>query len=403
MGIAYRSVLKDIGMGGVSVDSVTITSYPDTTIYFAGDKLDLSGLVVYAEIGSLSGDVTNDCTFTPADGDILTASTNKITVKYGNEKLDIPITIVMPTAITITSQPTKTTYKTDEPLNFTGLIVTANNSEAGLSTDVTSACTFNPAEGTVLDEEKTYTILVSYGSLSASFDVLCQNLPAWDERGLNYNSWETIQTYIKEGLFSTVASVGQTKSIVVNGITYQMQVAGINDGTGAAGTYYPAKTVDFIATNILPDRSTMNSSATNSGGWNGCALRTYLNSTVFNLLPFDVRSIIIEKTHMRTAGGGSTNFVSASDKLWLPTYFEIFGNYTDRSRETEANNKQYPVFSSQSGRQRPTPSGYTYEWWTSTPTTDRADSFCTVTGSGTSDRELSNHNLCNAIICFRIG
>lgn len=346
MGIAYRSVLKDIGTGGISVDSVTITNYPNTTTYMVGDKLNLSGLAVYAEIGSLSGDVTNDCTFTPADGDTITASTTKVTVKYGSEKLDIPLTVVTPTAITITSQPTKTNYKTNEPLDFTGLVVTASKSEAGLSANVTSACTFNPAEGTTLEEEKTYTISVSYGSLSTSFDVVCQNLPDWDSRGLNYNSWETIQAYIKEGLFNTVASVGQTKSFVINGKTYHAEVVAINDGTGSAGQYYPANTVDFVTEELYPTANRWIPRGKSNNGYGMSAAKSFIDGTIYPLVPSDLKAVILPKTHAyQTRNGSEHSTELLTTALWLPTRFEIIGTYDSGSPdETANNNKLYTIY-----------------------------------------------------------
>lgn len=401
MGIAYRSVLKDVGTGGVHIDSVTITSYPDTTTYFAGDKLDLSGLVVYAEVGSLSGDVTNDCTFIPADGDILTASTNKITVKYGNEKLDIPLTVVMPTAITITSQPTKTNYKTDAPLDFTGLVVTASNSEAGLSADVTSACTFNPAEGTVLDEEKTYTISVSYCSLSASFDIVCQNLPAWDERGLNYNSWETIQTYIKEGLFSTVASVGQTKSFIAGGKTYNAEVVAINDGTGSAGSWYPNKTVDFITKELYPTKYKFYNSGVTNVCFADSDVKSVLNDTIYPLLPSDLKDVIMAKNHKYNAYSNATK--ESTDNLWLPTGYEIYAGEGQASyRKQEINtaiNKQYTL----SNKSKADYNTIRY-WWLGTvvDNNDRSQAFAVDNMNG-EIVFISCTNTSGVPICFRVG
>ena len=60
---------------------------------------------------------------------------------------------VFPTGIEITSPPTKTTYNAGENLNLTGIVVTATFSD-GSTKEVTSECTFSPASGTVVYENK---------------------------------------------------------------------------------------------------------------------------------------------------------------------------------------------------------------------------------------------------------
>lgn len=63
--------------------SIAVTTPPTVTDYFAGEELDLTGIVVTASYadGSTS-DVTNDCVFSPADGDVLTANDTTISITY---------------------------------------------------------------------------------------------------------------------------------------------------------------------------------------------------------------------------------------------------------------------------------------------------------------------------------
>ena len=62
--------------------SIAVTTPPTQTEYYVGDALDLTGIVVTATFADASTeDVTNQCTFSPADGSILsTTGTNNITV-----------------------------------------------------------------------------------------------------------------------------------------------------------------------------------------------------------------------------------------------------------------------------------------------------------------------------------
>ena len=69
----------------------------------------------------------------------------------------------------------------------------------------------------------------------------------------------------------------------------------------------------FMATSILTNHQ-MNSSNTTSGGWENCAMRSWLNSTVLNGMDAGVRNIIKSVNKKNTSGYGAA---TTSDKLWL--------------------------------------------------------------------------------------
>lgn len=399
--VKYGGVTESIPIEIVQLTGIEVTSNPTKVNYLEGQNLDLTGIAVTGTFSdSSTSDITNQCTFTPASGTKLdTVGTNEITVSCKEFTDTTSITVYAVDSIEITSMPTKVTYKTGESLDLIGLVVMASNSEIHLSSDVTSSCTFNPAEGTVFDEEKTYTISVSYGSLSTSFDVVCQNLPAWDERGLNYNSWETIQTYIKEGLFSTVASVGQTKSFTAGGQTYNAEIVAINDGTGSAGSWYPNKTVDFITKELTNSTYTYGNGS--AGGFQSSNIKNVLNNTIYPTLPTDLKSVIVDKSHSYQTGKWSNGTWQSSlttivTKLWLPTYYEVTGKTTsDAKDETASNNKKYTMASiSKTG---------SYYWWTSSPDTGMSDAVWCGKQSNSMDMRGPSQNNYGVPICFRVG
>lgn len=69
----------------------------------------------------------------------------------------------------------------------------------------------------------------------------------------------------------------------------------------------------FMATKSLTNHQ-MNSSNTTSGGWERCAMRSWLNSTVFNGMDASVRNVIKSVNKKNTSGYGAA---TTSDKLWL--------------------------------------------------------------------------------------
>ena len=302
------------------------------------------------------------------------------------------------TALTITSMPTKTSYSVDTTLDLTGLAVTATF-DGGITADVTSAITTVPADGATLSTVGSQTITVSYGGATTSFTVTVLDLPA----SLEAATWGQIQDAAYNGTLSQFASVGDTKTITVSGNTLTMKLASINDGTGDAGTYYPTGTADFISLELLPDNHTMNPTATNVGGWNDCGMRTYLNETIYNSLPSDLKSAIAEKGHMRTSGNSSTTLVMAYDKIWLPTSWEMNGgNYFS---ESSTYNKQYAIFTDNASRiKKKVNSNTAQSWWLSTPATSSSSAFAHVSTSGAATSIASaNSETLGLPLCFRVG
>lgn len=144
-----------------ALSGIAITTQPTKTAYIVGDSLDLTGIAVTATAGQITRDVTADCTFSPANGSTLsTAGSVTITASFGGFTATTSVTAYAISAIAITTPPTKLNYKPDEQLDLTGIVVTAT---AGtLTRDVTSLCTFSPADGTTLSTEGTFTLTASY-------------------------------------------------------------------------------------------------------------------------------------------------------------------------------------------------------------------------------------------------
>ena len=144
-----------------ALSGIAITTQPTKTAYIVGDSLDLTGIAVTATAGQITRDVTADCIFSPANGSTLsTAGSVTITTSFGGFTATTSVTAYAISGISITTPPTKLNYKPDEQLDLTGIVVTAT---AGtLTRDVTSLCTFNPADGTTLSTEGTFTLTASY-------------------------------------------------------------------------------------------------------------------------------------------------------------------------------------------------------------------------------------------------
>lgn len=162
------SVPCTISTTNTSVTGIAITTAPTTTTYYVGDTLDLTGLAVTATYADgTTADVTSECTTFPSSGSVLsTAGTQTIVVSYlfAGKTVEVSTSVLVnPVALTgieVTTMPSKRNYVTGEPLDLTGIVVTGTFTNSTTS-DVTSQCTFNPANSSILDESGTITINVS--------------------------------------------------------------------------------------------------------------------------------------------------------------------------------------------------------------------------------------------------
>ena len=66
----------------------------------------------------------------------------------------------------------------------------------------------------------------------------------------------------------------------------------------------------------------MNDYATNKGGWKDSAMRKWLNEDVLPRLPKELQAMIVPRTIRQKINGEE---VQTQDKLWLPSFTEMFG------------------------------------------------------------------------------
>ena len=144
---------------------------------------------------------------------------------------------------------------------------------------------------------------------------------------LNDLSWEEIDKYAKEGLSTTIWSVGDTKDVNVNGETLTFEIVGFNhddlsDGSGKA-------TITFGMKHLMKTKLKMNEENTNDGSYVGSEMNTFVGTTFYNNLPSELKNIIKEVKKV-TGNGGPTYQWSGTRtdnfKTWLFSEYEISGS-----------------------------------------------------------------------------
>lgn len=138
------------------------------------------------------------------------------------------------------------------------------------------------------------------------------------------DSWDEIFQAEDNDTYKTKYSVGDTKYLVIGGTYVLMQIIAFDrdilssDGTSTAKITWLAKGASFM----FP----MNFTSDFTGGWANCECRKFLNDTIYNQIPENVRGKIlaVNKTYTSTIYVADT--ATVSDKLWIPSEREIIGN-----------------------------------------------------------------------------
>ena len=119
------------GSGSPKMESLTIATPPNKTVYKSGETFDPTGMVVVANYGEgLMANVTG-YTVSPS---VLTDGVSKVVITYTEGRITKTATVAVTVkkvlvSIAITTQPAKTVYQYQESLDPTGMVVTATFSD----------------------------------------------------------------------------------------------------------------------------------------------------------------------------------------------------------------------------------------------------------------------------------
>lgn len=119
------------GSGSPKMESLTIATPPNKTVYKSGETFDPTGMVVVANYGEgLMANVTG-YTVSPS---VLTDGVSEVVITYTEGRITKTATVSVTVkkvlvSIAITTQPAKTVYQYQESLDPTGMVVTATFSD----------------------------------------------------------------------------------------------------------------------------------------------------------------------------------------------------------------------------------------------------------------------------------
>ena len=249
---------------------------------------------------------------------------------------------------------------------------------------------------------------------------------------LNDNPWNIISEISASGEASNYWNVGDVKTIIINGqvgnttfsnLSIDAYILGINHNASVEGNNrihfcigkVNNKTVGLVDSQY--DNYPMTSSGyfsmsygnsnTNSGGWNGCYMRSTIMSAIKDALPTDLQNVL--KTVVKytdNIGGGtnnSSNVTATTETICLEAEFEVRGTREYANSYEQNKQKQYDYYKNGNSKVR-----YKYNntnsavwWWNRSPYSDASYSFCIVGTDGSA--YVAGSRYCRAVApCFYV-
>ena len=146
------------------------------------------------------------------------------------------------------------------------------------------------------------------------------------------DSWNTIVSAVKSGNTS-VYKVGDTKEVDLGDYrTHTLRIANMStpnecntEGFSQTACGFVLEFADIITTHVMKDTNI------NEGGWPASSMYTFVNNDIYNSLPTDLKSGIIDTTVVSGMGTtGDDNFTS-TDKLYLLSTAEVWADTVSSS------------------------------------------------------------------------
>lgn len=239
---------------------------------------------------------------------------------------------------------------------------------------------------------------------------------------LNNNEWSVIKSVSDAGQGANYWSVGDRKAVTLNGTvghltlsnytTYAF-VIGFNHNASLEGEncihFQLAKTALSGGTDVCfcdnyytsPVSTTgyfsMNSSATNSGGWASSQMRTNIcgtslssySGTIIAVIPTALRAVLKSVTKYTDNTGNNSTSASAvtatKDYFFLLSEFEVFGSISRANSNEASKQAQYAYYSAGNSKVKYKHNGTSAaaRWWLRSPLASNSDGFENVNTDGT--------------------
>ena len=241
-------------------------------------------------------------------------------------------------------------------------------------------------------------------------------LPA---KSFGEDSWEVIASNAKncvDNPDSCPYSVGNEREVKLGKYgNHKVRIANLNspkeEGCGTKGFSESAcgfviEFADIIGTHM------MNDPATNKGGWLESQMKTFIDNDIYNSLPPELKSVIIDTKTVSGHGSEDTNDItSPEDKLYLLAPKEIYSDWSNQYDSAANLTRQLDYYKIKgvttnkkdwNGAIKKNSEGKNYWWWLRSANSSNYGHFYYVYYYGDWDY-YSAGNTCGVSPAFRIG
>lgn len=343
---------------------------------YNSSQLTIGGTSSATNAGSYSATFTPTSNYKWSDGTTTAKSaswtigkaTGSITLSASSLSLTYPktsgtITVTRPGSGTVTASSGSTNIATVSVSGTTITVTAKATGSATITVNVAADGNYNaPAS-------KTFAVSVTLVS-----------------KTLNDNSWATIKSVSDAGQGANYWAVGDTKRITLNGkvgaytfsnFNVDVFILGFNHNSSKEGSnriHFQIGKVSGKAVALCDSQYNgsgssamfhMNSSDSNSGGWNGSYMRktllgnsntpaSTLENSLMAALPSDLLAVMKTVTkYTDNTGGGSNssgNVTATADYLFLLAEFEVFGTRYWANQYEQNSQKQYDYYKAGNSR-----------------------------------------------------
>lgn len=382
----------------VTVNRKTISAVPSqsgTLTYNGGSQsptwnnysttqLTIGGTTSGTNAGSYTATFTPKSNYRWADG---TTTAKSVSWSIGKAAGSLSIS---PTSMTLDTTTKSKTITVTRSGDGTISAVSSNTAAATVSVSGNTVTVTGKANGSA-----TITISVAAGAnYTAPTSKTCAVTVSFLKDNFADNDWSAIIAACHSGSVPSTWVVGNSKTMTINGASYQVDIIGKNHDTYTAGGKAP---LTFQLHDCYADTKAMNSSNTNSGGWTSCAMRSTHLPAILALMPTEIQNGIREVNKLTSAGSQSATIDTTADKLFLLSEVEVFGS-TSYSAAGEGTQYDYYKAGNSKVKNR---NGSAASWWERSPYASYSTRFCLVNGNGGANYITASDARCVAFgFCF---
>ena len=237
-------------------------------------------------------------------------------------------------------------------------------------------------------------------------------------------SWSDIANASQEEL-QAIMEAGTTKDVDLGEFgVHQVRIANVSTPSECSGSGFSQTACGFViefADIITTHRMNPYTDGTtngdgNKGGWPASEMRTYVNSDIYNALPTELKSVIINTTVVSGYGENDSSNFTSTDKLYLLSTHEVWQDgdgdtsygidYYDKAynntRQLDYYSSQNVTTSSYSGAIKQQ-NGSNSSWWLRSATFRNSYHFYSVADSGNWETHYSDYTTPGVSPAFRIG